>query len=55
VGNRGAKIGQEIVVAEDSESILESQPVGYNCHIGAQRSQRPQVINNSIATVIIES
>lgn len=45
---------QGIVGAEDSENILEKQPAGYNCHIGAQRSQRPQVINNSVATVIKE-
>lgn len=32
----------------------KNQPVGYNCHIGAQRSQRPQLIDKSVATAIRE-
>lgn len=45
---------QAIVVAEGSENVLENQPVGYNCRIGAQKSQRSQVIHNTTATAIKE-
>lgn len=40
--------------AEDSKNILENQPVSYNCHIGAHRSQRSQMINNSVAIAVKE-